>query len=154
MAKIVTTGTDNLEKLLREYPIEVRQKVLGQAVRRAGNVVKKRVRANAPVGDPNHKPENKPLRDSFAVKVVRYKNDALAMAIVGAKRPEGAHAHLVEDGHRIRRRGKKGEGPGDYTGAFVPGKEFLAPAADQTKNEQTQAIIDHLVKSVEKYKVG
>lgn len=64
-----------------------------------------------------------------------------AYAITGPKWPVGAHGHLVELGH---------EASGWYTGGErVPGKEFLAPAADSTKTVQQQLLINELKNGVE-----
>lgn len=154
MAQVIETEKGDYEKFLKQLPIELRGKTMTQAVRRGAGVVRSKARLLVPIGDPNHKPDNKPLKDTIAVKVMQYQSDKVIVALVGPRRPDGAHGHLVEDGHRVRKRGKKGEGPGDFTGARVAGKEFLAPAADQTESEQTKAIVDHLRSTAEKYHVG
>lgn len=150
----VTTERGDFEKFLEELPLMLRGKALAQAVRRGGNVVKNRARQLVPVGDPNHKPDSKPLKDTIVVKIVRFENDTVVVALIGPRSPDGNHGHLVEGGHRVRARGKKGEGPGDYTGARVEGKEFMAPAADQTIDEQTAAIVAYLRNQVEEYRIA
>lgn len=154
MAQVIETERGDYEKFLKQLPIELRTKALGQAARAGGNVVKTRARQLVPIGDPNHKPDNKPLRDTIIVKIAWYEQDQVVVALVGPSNNGGQHGHLVEHGHNIRARGKKDAGPGDFTGARVEGKEFMAPAADQTEAEQRAAVISKIQKVVEKHRIG
>jgi len=63
-------------------------------------------------------------------------------AEVYSKRPEGAHAHLVEFGHRIVTGGKLGKG-GRVVGS-VPPHPFMRPAYDQTKDLATRIANDKI----------
>ena len=144
MAAIIEINGDAFDKALQAIEQQYRVTALSKAAKDAGEVVAEKARALVPVGDPRHKPKNPPLKDTITVKVKHYNDGLRQVAIVGARRPQGNHSHLVEKGHWIRRRGKKGEGPGQWYGAKVEGKEFLAPAADTTQQQQTQAIVDAL----------
>ena len=152
MAAIIEVNGDDFEKALKAIELQYRTVAIGKAARAAGNVVKKKAKQLVPVGDPQHKPGIKPLKDSITVKVKSYGDGIRQVAIVGARRPQGNHDHLIEYGHWIRRRGKKGEGPGQWYGARVEGKEYMAPAADTTRNEQRQAIVEALQKIVRQHK--
>lgn len=151
MTVMIENERGDMEKFLRDLPIMLRAGAIVKGVRAAGNVAKKHVKKATPVGDPSHRPEARALKDTLATKVKEYRNGQLFIAIVGHRYPDGAHAHLVEDGHRIRARGKKGQGPGEFTGAKVPGKNYFAPAVDNSKEEQQAALVKKLQDEVEKH---
>lgn len=148
--EVQQTGPD-LERLLKQLPITLRAKSLGQAARAAGGVVRTRARQLVPIGDPRHNPDAHPLKDTVKVVVRYYDNDRRAVAVVGPRYPQGAHGHLVEKGHKVvvSRGPRKGQRP--LSGSpYVKGKEFLAPAADQTKPQQQAAVVDKLQKLIKK----
>lgn len=152
MAAIIEVNGDDFEKALLAMELQYRTSALSKGVRAAGNVVAKKAKALVPIGDPQHKPDHPPLKDTIKVKVKPYNDGMRVVAIVGSRRPQGSHDHLVEYGHWIRRRGKAGQGPGQWYGAKVEGKQYLAPAADTTKKEQQQAVVDAIRKVAEKQK--
>jgi hypothetical protein len=146
-----SSGSESeIHKALDKIVIELRAKALKEAAKKAGKIAESRARILAPRGDKKHKPKLKPLASTIKTKVKQYAGQSIAVAIVGPTRPEGAHGHLVERGHEIRGRGKAGGGsPGEWTGARVDGKEFLAPAVDQTQSQQEAAILDVFRKAAE-----
>lgn len=139
----------DMEKILSQIPIEMRGKALKSAVTEAGKLVIKRAKQYVPRGDKRHKPELKPLWKTLGQNIKAYNNDALWMAIVGPKRPGGAHGHLIEGGHDVvvNRGPRKGKSP--LTGsARVEGKEFMAPAVDQTLKAQDKIVMATLRKAI------
>lgn len=152
MAKVeVQQSGPELERLLKQLPIELRAKSLGQAARAGAGAVRTRARKLVPRGDTRHNPGAPSLHDTISVAVRYYDNDRRAVGVVGPKYPQGAHGHLVEDGHdvKVSRGPRKGQAPLSGT-ARVPGKEFLAPAVDQTKVQQKQAVVTKLQELIEK----
>ena len=146
---VKVTQSIDMEQLLKQLPIELRVGALSKAVRAGGKVVIKRAKELVPRGDPTHKPDKKALKDTIGQVVRSYRNDRKWMAVVGPMYPAGAHGHLVEYGHdvKVNRGERKGRPP--LTGsAKVPGKEFLAPAADQTETQQGKAVIQIIVDAI------
>lgn len=113
------------ERLLKTLPVELRRKGLKTALRAHARPTVTRMRQLTPRGDLNHQPENPPLWKTIKVVIREYGEEI--MAVVGASYPEGAHFHLVEEGHRQVLWGQE-------TGAYVPGKEIMAPAIDSTRD--------------------
>ncbi len=150
MAKVVTEQKGSVGQFIEKVDIMLRSKTLRQAARRGARPIRKRARQLVPVGDPNHKPDNPSLKSTIAIKVKSYQGDRIAVALTGPRYPQGSHGHLIEGGHEVKvsRGPRKGQAP--LTGsARVEGKEFMAPAADQTKEEQQAAVISFLREAVE-----
>jgi ABC-type glutathione transport system ATPase component len=104
----------DLEKLFDNLDEVIKTKANRVAVMAAGGVVvqaaKQRVSRSAQTGSrkknskaykQKHGEQPKPLADTIASELRLYKNGELAMAVVGAQYPAGAHAHLVERGHKM-----------------------------------------------------
>lgn len=128
MVKITTTiqGADAAERIMASLPAEL-NKQQRKALRKMGQVVVRRARALVPQpGYPGDKPEYKPLRDTIAVEV---KEGRQLFAVVGPKRPAGAHGHLVEYGHRVVSHGVD-------TGYVTEPHPFMEPAATETRPQQ------------------
>jgi hypothetical protein len=133
----------DIDSLLSELPIEMRTKALKKAVRAAGRVVAKDYRKRLPRGKTGN------LKSSVAVKVKGYNNESLWMSIVGARRPTGSHAHLIEDGWDVKSRGpgRKGQPPLSGT-ARVEGKHDLLAASTSTVRLQNKIIIDTITAAI------
>lgn len=65
------------------------------------------------------------------------------VAIVGPLWPAGALGALIAEGHKLVAWGVP-------TDVFVVGNDYLTPAADETKSQQTAAVIDKVTTEVEK----
>jgi hypothetical protein len=146
MAKVeVETKGPRIDKLLMQLPIKLRAKSLKKAATEGGKAVLKRARQLVPVGDERHNPGAPALRKTLKQVVRGYDNDRRFVAVVGSTYPQGAHGHLVEEGHKVvvSRGERKGQAPLSGT-AHVPGKKFLSTAADLTKVEQDNAVIGRL----------
>jgi len=151
MAKVEIDESLDIDSLLAELPIDMRNKSLRKATSRAGRVVMNAYKERVPVGDNRHKPELPSLKSSIDMRIRDYADGRRFVAVVGAKWPDGAHAHLVEDGYRVRARGPAGGGsPGAFTGAKIKGKKPLAEAVDTTAKQQERAIIESIVEDIKK----
>jgi HK97 gp10 family phage protein len=117
-------------------------------VKAAADIVSAKAKSIAPVGDPTHHPENKPLADTIGITVRDY--GVRKLAVIGPQWPAGAHGHNVEFGHGIVPRGQsKSVGRGRISGAKKKGglvvgrtrpKPFMRPAFDSTKGQQLGAM--------------
>lgn len=147
----VTIKLDGYDELLAELnriDDRLSKRLTREMVKAAGEIVAARARERCPIGDPKHKPELKPLRDTIGVEVRDYGERALA--VVGPEYPAGAHGHLVEFGHDIVGRGQsKSMGRGRVSGAKRKGgvtqgrarpHPFLRPAFDETQSQQYAAM--------------
>lgn len=150
MATLTKRETVAIDDLLERIQVEMREKILKRAARNAGNVVMRRAKQLAPVGDLRHRPGLDALKDTIAVKNIVYR-DRFFVAVVGPTHPEGNHGHLIEDGHDVvvSRGSRKGQSP--LTGsARVEGKQYMAPAGDQTQNEQFFALVNTIERAIVK----
>ena len=152
MAKVKETYSGpRLEKLLANLPWDLRAKSLGKAAKAGGGVVARAARKRVPVGDPKHNPGAKALKKTITHTVRYYDNDRRAVAVVGARYPEGAHVHLVEKGHKVLvSKGPRYKQPPLSGSARVEGKAFLVPAADGTKRQQQAAVLNRLRELIKK----
>lgn len=113
-----------------------------------------------------------PLMSTITFRSKSYK-DGVDLVVVGPAYPAGAHGHLVEHGHKAVYWGRMSGGMTSRTlhtprkqahqrnmpfvvkthytgGARVEGKEFLAPAADQTKKQQEEVFIATLQRAIKR----
>lgn len=152
--KTVIKESADLDAILAQLPVEMRFRAMKSAMTKAGRVVIRKAKQKVPRGDPADKPHLKPLWKTIGQVVKSYKSGAVWVAIVGPKRPGGAHGHLIEGGHKVYARGPKGRSargqkkPIRSGTSYVPGKEFMAPAVDSTLSAQDQAIRDSLAQSI------
>jgi hypothetical protein len=149
MAKVQIGESLDFEKLLSRFDVQNRGRVLKNSLNAGGRVVRNEYRRTVSVGDPNHKPDKPSLKESIDQKL--WHKGTFYGVVVGGKWPDGAHAHLVEDGHKVRARGPAGGGnPGEWTGARVEGKQQLAKAIESTKTAAETAVETTLAKEFEK----
>jgi hypothetical protein len=160
---VIITETGDIDKTLQKLPKEIAQgDALGRGLNKAGKAVIKNAKPRVPRGDPTHKPEKIALYRTL--KVIRriYREGTLQMAVVGPTWPDGAHGHLVEEGHKVIPRGKVGASNKARKGhrqkkdlvsgsPWVPGKEFMAPAVTATKQQQETEIIESIRKEIIKH---
>lgn len=134
------TGTtiEEIDKLLGEVEIEVRQSLLSRSLRSGLTITRRVAKAILPKpGYPGDKPGLAPLRDAVQIKVKTYPS-GIVVGMIGYRWPEGAHGHLPEDGHRIVIRGVD-------TGKISEAKKYLAKSVEQTEVE----VNSHVVRFVE-----
>lgn len=84
-----------------------------------------------------------PLHTQFVVKQKEYQGGKVMAVIIKVKYPQGAHAHLVEFGHRSVLWGRR-------TGSMVQGKRFMLPAIEATKSQAQAAFLTGLEQSIVK----
>lgn len=137
--------TKNTEELLSQMPLELREKHLRSAVRKAGNIVAKEARRRCPKpGYPGDNPTKTPLNRTITTKTRVYPKTVTAF--VGPKRPHGAHGHLVEYGFSqkwVKMRDSELKVKRKYP-KQTRAKPFMRPAAHSTIQQQKQAIVDYL----------
>ena len=106
---------------------------LAKNVTAAGRIIARRAKQLVPPpGYPGDDPALMPLRETLRSEYKEYSGD-VKMAVVGPKRPEGAHGHLVERGFRHYAHGVP-------TGTIVAGQPFLEAAAKDTEQLVTLKI--------------
>ena len=132
------------DELLSRLPIELREKTLVNAIRKAGKIVAKEAERLAPKpGYPGDKPGKLPLNQSVKIRIRSLTNATIGF--IGPEYPKAPHGHLVEYGHEI-------QNPKDGGKTHTVKNPFMRRAADTTEREQQTAIIDTLKKEVEKYR--
>lgn len=131
----------NAATLVERIEANLRAGALTRAAKAAGQIVvddaKPRITAPGYEGD---KAGLKSLQSSIVVVVRDY--PTITMAIVGAAWPDGAHGHLVENGHLQKLK--------DGTVMHVPPHPWLRPAVDATQSAQASAIESELIAAAPK----
>ena len=125
-----------MDRVLAKASIELRQRMVKKAIRKAARKIAIAMKKRAPVSDDD---KGKPLKETIGVVVREY--GARTTAIIGPEYPAGSHGHLVEFGHEEVLFGVK-------TGRRVPPHPFARPAFDETKEEAKNEIVRSLVADV------
>ena len=140
-----------LEKLMDTLPMEIKRHAVDEALTKASGIVLRAARSRVPIGDPNHHPERKPLKETIGRVIRKYRSGNAGLAVIGPEWPAGAHGYNVEFGHEIKSRGPNRKGSPPLTGKTrAKAKRFMAPAVDNTKQHQHNAITQTLVKYIKK----
>lgn len=160
--KMELTGYDELMAKLDKIETTLADKIRGQMVAAAGEIVIAKAKTLVRHGDPRHHPEAKQLADTIGMVVRDYKQRSLA--VVGPEYPAGAHGHLLEFGHDIVPRGEgKVKGASRAAGAKKKGGittgrarpfPFLRPAFDSTKGQQVSAMESVMARAVKELDNG
>ena len=114
-------GAKEMENLLKQLGPAVARRVGTNALRSAAKIVVDEAKRLAPVGKGKKK-----IRLKTAIRAELWgtgKNSSSLLIKVGAARPYGSHAHLLEYGHH-----SYNQYGGPYT--FVAARPFLRPAMD------------------------
>lgn len=99
----VEINVEEIENALSQVPDLFIRKSFEGVLRRAGNVMKREWKDRLPNVTGN-------LKRSIATKVFPPEhNDPSYTAVVYARRPRGSHAHLIEHGWDVGRRGTAGQ---------------------------------------------
>ncbi|WP_022699301.1 HK97-gp10 family putative phage morphogenesis protein [Euryhalocaulis caribicus] len=130
--KIAISGASEIADALEKFPEFVERRLLSNALAAGGRVIAKDARMRVKIDDGD-------LKRSIKVKADRRDRTLVA---VGAARPLGNHAHLVEFGT-----GERFKKDGRSTGA-MPAAPFLRPAADAKAGEAVRKIADNLGKGI------
>lgn len=141
----------DLDYMLGNLPIQLRQKAFSAAINSACRVVVREAKRRVPIGDKSHNPQTKTLVDTITHVVRKYNDGRTLLGIVGPGYPVGAHGHLIEDGHdvKVSRGQRKGKSP--LSGKDrVEAKKYLAPAVDTTQSKQDDAIINTIQRYIKK----
>ena len=113
-------GAKEMENLLKQLGPAVARRVGSNALRSAAKPVVDEAKRLAPVG--KGKKKNR-LKTSIRAELWGTGNSSSLLIKIGAQRPHGSHAHLLEFGHH-----SYNQHGGPYT--FVPARPFLRPAMD------------------------
>jgi hypothetical protein len=145
MAK-VKIDTKHADALLEQLPIEMRGKAMQSSIRNAIAIVTRKARGSAPVGDPSHNPDAPPLGKSITHKVKAYQSSGNFVGLVGGSWPDGAHSHLVDEGHDI----VVAHGPrkGENTGTRAKSTNFFKTAISTTQSKVTARFESELKKAI------
>ena len=150
LGNVEISSSIDLDGMLGKLPIELRSKALRKAVAAAAKIVADDYKRRVPRGATGN------LRKSITTKVKSYRDGRMWIGLAGARKPTGSHAHLIDQGHKIGRRGKigdsaKGKGLEPLTGnSYVGGTFDLKAAIDTTAPQQDAAVIKSIVDSIKK----
>ena len=149
----VNVEATNIGKFLKQFPIELRHKVLTKGVRKATAVVRTAARqkvASIVSKEPGTRAQQsaevkkkregvKTLKQSVGNKVKQY--NSIVYGTVGARYGRGwggSLSHLLEYGGVFPRWGK--------TRTYQPPRPFMRPASQQTLQQQKDAVVGTLKK--------
>ncbi len=142
---VAVEGGDELDRLLEQLPVEMRRSILPKATRAAATIVQKDAIRRISNNRDGRQPPG--LARTIVVKVRQY--DYTITAVVGPVYLGVNHAHLVEFGHRLIKKIKDADGSVRKVEiGFVPAHPFLRPAADETINQQRDAIAKIVTESL------
>ena len=140
----------DIEDLLLQLPNAVREKAVREANKEAGRLVRNEMRSRAPqskkTGTASKLSRAKKeradarrfnLSKSIWSKTKIYGTTVLTM--VGPRRPDGNHAHLIEFGHQAVYWGRQ-------SSDFVEPRPFMRESIDATRGQQRAAIIKKMKK--------
>jgi HK97 gp10 family phage protein len=141
-------GAEELEKVLKHLPLQIRKQVISSAVRAGGQVIRKAARRNIRA---NGSIETGTLYRSIAVKKKRGTNDIYQ---IGATR-DAPHAHLVEFGtgpRSLSRPTPMEIAPGKWATVQTTGsasaKPFMRPAVDENHREVVMKMAERMEKGI------
>lgn len=145
-------GFKELDEMLKKLPEKLQNKLVKKAVSKAAILVRKEVKARAPVRaegwegvDYGHPPGL--LKKSISISKKRSVRKSLIVYSIGSqysykKKFYAPYAHLVERGHRLVRGGK--------VWGHVPAKPFIRPAFDAKKGGAVEEMRKWLASELEK----
>ena len=141
----------NIEKALSKVPDLFIRKSFEGVLRKAGNVFKNEYKTRLPVVTGN-------LKNSITTKVFPPEpGDPSYAAVVYAKRPKGSHAHLIEHGWNVGKRGptgsrvNRGQGvPIESGSPVVAGKPYFLEATKAVEPKIAKIVSDAIVKELDK----
>lgn len=113
-------GAREMENLLKQLGPAVARRVGNNALRAAAKPIVDEARRLCPKG--RKRVKGKTLSQSIRAELFGTGNNGALLIKIGASRPAGSHAHLLEYGHRIANQ------YGEW--GFQPAQPFLRPAMD------------------------
>jgi len=139
---------EQIPRTLEDGSVGTREGGMTKGIKAATTIVQVAYKARVPVG------KTKNLKRSIITNVKAYQNGKVWFGIAGARHGIGNHMHLLERGHEIRRRGKKGESAKDQnlqplTGKTkTEGRHDLLKAIDTTQTAQDHAFVGAIVQAI------
>ena len=142
---------ENIENALSAVPDLFLRKAFQGVLRRAGNIFKNEYKNRLPVVTGN-------LKKSITTKVFPpEQGDPSYAAVVYAKRPKGSHAHLIEHGWNVGKRGptgskvNQGQGvPVESGSPVVAGKPYFLEAAKAVEPKIEKVVTDAIINELDK----
>lgn len=138
MAEWEIKGFDEISASITRLSKALPPEQVEPVYRKGASIIAKVIRKNIPIGP------TKNLRKSLRVKKLKRHNSGAAAYIVAIDRKRAPHAHLVEDGHKVKR--KK---DGEVVGYSKP-HPFFSPGVDASENEALQFVEDKLMTMLDK----
>ena len=143
---------EDIEKGLSEVPDIFVRKSFEGVLRRAGNVMNKEWKDRLPRGETGN------AKRSITTKVYPpTQSDPNYAAVVYAKRPTGAHVHLLEAGWNVGKRGPNGQRQNQGLGVpvesgspRVEGKGYLLAAKKVVTPKIESIVADAIFKELDK----
>lgn len=166
--RVLITGTGELDRFLRKFPITVQKKLVKAAVRSGGTILKNEMKRYAPYGRTRRRGTH--LRDAILVKKDPRRTDVYKVGASYTFPKAAPHAHLVEYGTKKRYFGfTKRVGKGitvkvkrghrvklgskwvwvKHSGKMTP-HPFIKPAYRAKKNEAMKKMQDNLSAGIER----
>jgi hypothetical protein len=135
MATMSFSGIDEIDKVLKGLPLQLTHKILAAAHADAAKPI-------IPIAQARVNRRTGRLQNSIGVeKIAMSKTTELGLVFVGPRRKrgyKGNHGHLVEFGHKIKRRKQslfsKPSKRKSSNAKFVKPYPFMEPAFNNTKN--------------------
>ena len=147
----VEISTEWIEKRLQDVPDVFARRSFQGVFQKSANAFKREYKKRLPVGKTGN------LKNSITTKTfppdARHQNWA---AVVYPKRPKGNHANLIEHGHNVYRRGKRGDSARGkklqpLTGSpRVEGKQAFLKASQVAERKIDLFVINAIVKELDK----
>lgn len=134
--KLEIQGAKELEVALEQLPGEIAIACTKKGLKEAGNMIMQAAKARTPVGT-RHKVKDKRLSESWKCTVSR--RDLYIKVKVVNNAP---HAHLVEEGHNVKKNGK--------IVGWSPAKPFLFPAFFSNKEKALELMVQATRSAVDK----
>jgi len=138
----------DMDRMLARLPIEFRNKAAQKAIKENVKEVARVYRSTAARGKTGN------LKRSITHRVIPYQGKTVWFGLAGTIKPTGNHHHLVELGHKVFRRGPKGDSAKEknlkpLTGkSRIEGKYDLAKAIDTTRTARDKKVLASLEKSI------
>ncbi len=143
---------DDIVKGLEEVPDLMIRKSFAGVLRTAGNVMKKEWKDRLPRSETGN------AKRSITTKVYPpTQSDPTYSAVVYAKRPTGAHVHLLEGGWKVGKRGATGQRQNQGLGVpvesgspRVEGKGYLLKSKKVVTPKIEKVVADAIIKELDK----
>ena len=139
---------EQIPRTLEKGSVGTRESAMKKGIKTATKIVQVSYKSRVPRGETGN------LRRSIITNVKAYQDGKVWFGIAGARHGIGNHMHLIEEGHEIRRRGKRGESAKGQKLEPLTGKtrtearHDLLKAIDTTQMAQDHAFVGAIVQAI------